>query len=62
MPNHYHEITSIDELREMLQREERIERCAFQDMDFTALAEEGYTGGFRVVSFKRSSVRKNGRG
>ena len=43
MPNHYHEITSIDELREMLQREERIERCAFQDMDFTALAEEGYT-------------------
>lgn len=27
-----------------------------------AMAEEGYTGGFRVVSFKRSSVRKNGRG
>ena len=27
-----------------------------------AMAEDGYTGGFRVVSFKRSSVRKNGRG
>ena len=26
------------------------------------MAEEGYTGGFRVVSFKRASVRKNGRG
>ena len=27
-----------------------------------AMDEDGYTGGFRVVSFKRSSVRKNGRG
>ena len=27
-----------------------------------AMAEDGYTGGFRVVSFKRASVRKNGRG
>ena len=27
-----------------------------------AMAEEGYTGGFRVVSFKRASVRRNGRG
>ena len=27
-----------------------------------AMTEDGYTGGFRVVSFKRASVRKNGRG
>lgn len=27
-----------------------------------AMADEGYTGGFRVVSFKRASVRRNGRG
>ena len=26
-----------------------------------AMADEGYTGGFRVVSFKRSSPRKSGR-
>lgn len=26
-----------------------------------ALAEDGYTGGFRVVSFKRASTRRNGR-
>ncbi len=26
-----------------------------------AMAEEGYTGGFRVVSFKRSSNRRSGR-
>ncbi|MBR7099447.1 MAG: OadG family protein [Clostridia bacterium] len=26
-----------------------------------AMADEGYTGGFRVVSFKRASVRRNGR-
>ena len=27
-----------------------------------AMADEGYTGGFRVVSFKRTSARKNIRG
>ena len=27
-----------------------------------AMADDGYTGGFRVVSFKRSSDRRNGRG
>ena len=27
-----------------------------------AMADEGYTGGFRVVSFKRAFVRRNGRG
>ena len=27
-----------------------------------AMADEGYTGGFRVVSFKRASVRRSGRG
>ena len=26
-----------------------------------AMADDGYTGGFRVVSFKRASVRRNGR-
>ena len=26
-----------------------------------AMSEEGYTGGFRVVSFKRASARKSGR-
>lgn len=26
-----------------------------------AMAEDGYTGGFRVVSFKRAPARKNGR-
>ena len=26
-----------------------------------AMAEEGYTGGFRVVSFKRAPARRNGR-
>ena len=39
----YHEITSIDELREMLETRERIERCAFQDMDFSELTEERHT-------------------
>lgn len=43
MPTPYHEITSIDELREMLEKHERIVRCAFQDMDFSDLTEEGYT-------------------
>lgn len=41
--NHYREITSIDELREMLNTHERIERCAFQDMDFSELTEEAHT-------------------
>lgn len=27
-----------------------------------AMADDGYTGGFRVVSFKRTSARRNGRG
>jgi len=44
MPNTpYREITSIDKLREMLGKQERIERCAFQDMDFSELTEEGHT-------------------
>ena len=41
--NHYREIKSIDELREMLATCERIERCAFQDMDFSELTEEDNT-------------------
>ena len=41
--NHYHEIKSIDELRLMLATCERIERCAFQDIDFSELTEEGST-------------------
>ncbi|MBQ4082730.1 MAG: hypothetical protein IJC77_00510 [Bacteroidaceae bacterium] len=44
MPNTpYREITSINKLREMLGKQERIERCAFQDMDFSELTEEGNT-------------------
>lgn len=41
--NHYREITSIDELQEMLMTHERVERCAFQDMDFSTLTEESHT-------------------
>lgn len=41
--NHYHEITSVDELREMLTTQERIERCVFQDMDFSELTDEWHT-------------------
>ena len=41
--NHYHEITSVEELREMLTKQERIERCVFQDMDFSELTEEWHT-------------------
>lgn len=41
--NHYREITSLDELRDMLITHERIERCAFQDMDFSELTEEPHT-------------------
>ena len=41
--NHYHEITSVEELREMLGRQERIERCVFQDMDFSELTDEWHT-------------------
>ena len=44
MPNNlYREITSIEVLRQMLDTQERIERCAFQDMDFTELTEEHHT-------------------
>lgn len=39
----YREITSIDELRNLLHQQERIERCAFQDMDFTELSEDSHT-------------------
>lgn len=38
--NHYREVKSVEELREMLTTRERIERCVFQDMDFTELTEE----------------------
>lgn len=41
--NHYHEVTSVDELRTMLDRQERIERCVFQDLDFSELTEEWHT-------------------
>ena len=40
---HYHEITSVDALREMLATHERIERCVFQDMDFSEVTEESHT-------------------
>ena len=44
MPNNlYREITTIEVLRQMLNTQERIERCAFQDMDFTELTEEHHT-------------------
>lgn len=41
--NHYREITSINELQEMLKTHECVERCAFQDMDFSVLTEESHT-------------------
>ena len=40
---HYQEITSIEELRTMLMTQERIERCAFQDMNFSEVTEESHT-------------------
>ena len=39
----YHEVTSVEELRAMLDRQERIERCAFQNMDFSGLTDEWHT-------------------
>ncbi len=38
--NHYREVRTVEELQEMLATQERIERCVFQDMDFSALIEE----------------------
>ena len=43
MPHPYTEIHSIDELQAMLLTQERIERCVFQDMDFTSLIHEEHT-------------------
>ena len=43
MPHPYTEIHSIDELQSLLLTHERIERCAFQDMDFTSLTHEDHT-------------------
>ena len=37
---HYREVRSVEELQQMLATRERIERCVFQDMDFSALTEE----------------------
>lgn len=39
----YTEIKSLDELQGLLAHRERIERCAFQGIDFTPLAHEGNT-------------------
>ena len=38
--NHYREVRTVEELQEMLATQERIERCVFQNMDFSALIEE----------------------
>ena len=38
--NHYREVRSVEELQEMLTTQERIERCVFQDMDFSELTDE----------------------
>ena len=38
--NHYREVRSVEELQQLLATRERIERCVFQDMDFSALTEE----------------------
>jgi len=43
MPHQYHEITTMDELHKLLANHERIERCAFQDMDFSELTDENLT-------------------
>lgn len=43
MHKQYHEISTIDELKKLLSTQERIERCAFQDMDFTELTSESGT-------------------
>ena len=43
MHHPYTEIHSIDELQALLLTHERIERCAFQDMDFTSLTDEDHT-------------------
>ena len=43
MPHPYTEIHSIDELQAMLLTQERIERCVFQDMDFTSFIHEEHT-------------------
>ena len=43
MTHPYTEIHSIDELQAMLLTQERIERCVFQDMDFTSLIHEEHT-------------------
>ena len=40
MHHPYTEVHSIDELQALLLTHERIERCAFQDMDFTSLTDE----------------------
>lgn len=40
---HYSEIKSIDDLKEKLHKQERIEWCAFQNMDFTSLTDDSLT-------------------
>ena len=37
---HYREVRSVEELQQLLATQERIERCVFQDMDFSPLTEE----------------------
>ena len=38
--NHYREVRSIEELQQLRATQERIERCVFQDLDFSPLTEE----------------------
>lgn len=55
----YREITSIDELREMLRKHDRIVRCAFQDMDFSDLTEEGFTARYFDCLFMGCTFSKS---
>ena len=56
--NHYREIKSIEELRMMLTTCERIERCVFQDMDFTELTEECNTARYFDCMFMGCTFSK----
>jgi hypothetical protein len=43
MHRQYREIQSLEQLRQLLTTHERIERCVFQDLDFTAIQDESIT-------------------
>ena len=58
MNRQYHEIQDIKELQELLASNERIERCVFQDVDFTVFTGLPYTNRFYDCLFMGCTFSK----